>query len=450
MPKSAKEDELSSREFWMFIGSLILLISAFHIIFITSAPVYNKLIGPEGLLPLWDTEWAPPLDPIKTYHKYQVPFAIIITILIGIGQLLTYRKTSRKMFSRRLVRSLIITLAITLFLSYIYDFWQEYSYLTLLFTGIFAAISNLDYWLLIGKGKFTLSGSSIAHIGFAFVIVGALVSNGKQNIVSNTNVFLSKDLPSSENALLELNDTTDLDIYKAIWTGMEEGERSIKYYDVSYYTETENGLQKEFDLRPFVQMADGMGATANPSTKHYWNKDIYTHVVYSSDLEPQTEDGYGSEMEVKMGKGDTVIYQQHFVIMDSLKVRAAFNETNGQIARLRMSAKLTIVNVLGEEYIARPVYNLEGNVLTHEDAFLEKQQFKFQLSDPDLETPNSQKVKIKAWTKKQEEKPFIIMKAIIFPLINLLWLGCVLMAIGTGIAVWQRVSRARKLKATES
>jgi cytochrome c biogenesis factor len=30
------------------------------------------------------------------------------------------------------------------------------------------------------------------------------------------------------------------------------------------------------------------------------------------------------------------------------------------------------------------------------------------------------------------------MKAIIFPMINILWAGCILMMIGTGLAVWHR------------
>jgi cytochrome c biogenesis factor len=33
------------------------------------------------------------------------------------------------------------------------------------------------------------------------------------------------------------------------------------------------------------------------------------------------------------------------------------------------------------------------------------------------------------------------MKAIIFPGINILWIGALLMAIGTGIAVWTRIKQ---------
>ncbi len=45
IPSIQKEENISSREFWMFIGSLIFFLSALFIIAITSLPVYNKIFG---------------------------------------------------------------------------------------------------------------------------------------------------------------------------------------------------------------------------------------------------------------------------------------------------------------------------------------------------------------------------------------------------------------------
>ena len=39
------------------------------------------------------------------------------------------------------------------------------------------------------------------------------------------------------------------------------------------------------------------------------------------------------------------------------------------------------------------------------------------------------------------EREFVIMQAIVFPGINILWIGCVLMAMGTFMAVRQRLKR---------
>lgn len=437
IPKSKKDDELSSREFWMFIGSLVLLIAAFQIIFSTSIPVINQVIGPEGLLPIMNNKMAPPLDAIAHYNSFQIPFVIVITLLIAIGQYLNYKHTKSKRFWKNIARSLVTAVVFTLVLAWLYDFWRQPLYLVLLFTGVFAAVSNIAYWLGPGKGKFNVAGSSIAHAGFAILIVGALIANAKKDVISNTNVFLSEELPQSENALLELNDSTKLGKYVAVWKGLRE-EPNKQFYEVSYYN-PESG-EKEFDLAPFLQMSDQMGPTPNPSTKHYWNRDIYTHVQYSSYLEPKTDDGYTSEMEIEVSRGDTVIYQEHFIIMDSLRVNASMNEETREMEQLKLVAKLKIVNVLGEEYEALPAYVLNGNVLSYEDAYLDTQKFKIRFSDVNTETDQ---IKLTAWTKAPEnEKPFIVMKAIVFPLINLLWLGCILMAIGTGIAIYQRVRKS--------
>lgn len=463
IPKSQKDDELGSREFWMFIGSLTLLLSSFQIIFTTSIPVINQLFGPEGLFPikelsflvkpifgpsgifpdpvfypLYDEKIAPPLDPITHFNKWQVPFTIVITLLIALGQFLNYKHTSSKKFIRNITRSFVIGAIITALLAWIFNFWMQPIYLILLFTGIFAVVSNIDYWLGVGRGKFNFAGSSIAHAGFALLVVGALVSNAKKEVISNTSVFLSEDLPSSENALMELQDTVQLGNYLATWNGLNE-TGGKQFYEVSYYNPKTG--EKQFDLAPFLQMSDEMGPTPNPSTKHYWDRDIYTHVQYSSYLEPKTDDGYGSEMSAEIARGDTILYQDHFIILDSLKVNAQIDEANRQMQSLRLAAKLRIVNVLGEEYEALPAYILNGNVLSYEDAFLEKQKFKFRFAD--VNTDND-KIKLTAWTKiDKDEKPFIVMKAIVFPLINLLWAGCILMAIGTGIAVVQRLRQNR-------
>ena len=40
-------------------------------------------------------------------------------------------------------------------------------------------------------------------------------------------------------------------------------------------------------------------------------------------------------------------------------------------------------------------------------------------------------------------KDFIVMKAFVFPYINVLWLGCLIMAIGTVIAILERIRKLR-------
>lgn len=435
IPSLPTEDKLSSREFWMFIGSLTLLLSAFQIIFSTSIPVINKLIGPEGALPFLKDEMAPPIDVIAHYNSFQIPFAIVIVLLLAVGQFLNYRSTGSK-FWKNISRSLGVSLVISALFAQLFNFWKDPLLLILLTFGWFSIISNLDYWLIVRKAKFQFAGSSVAHLGFGLIIVGALISNARQQVISSSSVFLSDDLPANENALIDKGDTAQLGPYLATYNGMRK-VRNMQYYDLTFYQEAGDSLRKAFEVAPYLLMADEMGPTSNPDTKHYLFKDIYSHVTYSSALAPKTADGYENEATVELEQGDSAVYSQHFVILDSLKVNAGMNEETRQLERLRLTAKLRLVNVLGEEFTTEAVYLLEGNQLTQEDAIIDKPGIKIRFEDV---KENSSAIVLKAWKKADpNEKPFIVLKSIVFPFINLLWLGCILMVIGSFIAVQQRL-----------
>ena len=81
------EEALNSREFWMFIGSLIFFLTALFIIAKTSVPLVNKVIG---------TNFAPPQDVEFSYNKVAAMIAIIIGMLTAIGQYFKYKSTPRR------------------------------------------------------------------------------------------------------------------------------------------------------------------------------------------------------------------------------------------------------------------------------------------------------------------------------------------------------------------
>jgi len=59
--------------------------------------------------------------------------------------------------------------------------------------------------------------------------------------------------------------------------------------------------------------------------------------------------------------------------------------------------------------------------------------------------PENGSIEITLSEKLSNNKDFIVMEAYIFPYINILWLGCLVMAFGTIIAIIERV-RKQQLK----
>ncbi|HEX5000853.1 MAG TPA: cytochrome c biogenesis protein CcsA, partial [Bacteroidia bacterium] len=182
---NSKDDSIYSREFWMFIGMLVLVISAIQVTFTTSIPVFNKIFG---------TSMAPPANAINHYNSWQIPFAIVIAMLAGFGQYMKYRETPPRFFWKKIVLPLIISLLIAGWAAYELKFERAH-YVALLFASIFAIVSNIDYLIRVLKGKLSVSGGSIAHAGLGMILLGSLISNGKSQVISRNvlNVDLGKD-----------------------------------------------------------------------------------------------------------------------------------------------------------------------------------------------------------------------------------------------------------------
>ena len=176
-----------SREFWMFVGSLLLVISAVHITWQTSKPIFNSFLEPFESFFLWAqdaTGWeffgslaqrgfVPGTDLDATYHVFQLPIAVFIFLMIGVTQWLKYKNTEVATIRGRLGRSYLGAAVFVGAILLFYDFkWGDFWRIALLYATLFAAFSNADYLLNIWRGKLDALGSPLAHIGFALTIFG--------------------------------------------------------------------------------------------------------------------------------------------------------------------------------------------------------------------------------------------------------------------------------------
>ena len=75
------------------------------------------------------------------------------------------------------------------------------------------------------------------------------------------------------------------------------------------------------------------------------------------------------------------------------------------------------------------------------DAVLTELGLKFNFEKID---PATGKIELSVAEKKSNKSDFVIMKAIIFPGINILWTGCILMIIGSVVAIRKRIKQNKK------
>lgn len=433
MPKQENEDNLWSREFWMFIGALVLFISSFQIIVTTSIPVINKVLG---------TNFAPPLNPIDHYNSWQVPFAIIIALLIAVGQFFKYKKTDSKEFVRKITLSFAISLFASVAIAAALQI-LNLNYVLLLLAGLFAIIANADYALRVLKGKIRLAGASIAHIGFAMILVGALISTSKQEVISrNTSGIdissLGEKFSNNDNIMLNLNDTLRMGNYFVTYTGKRKEGVNI-YYEVQYFTKQKDGSYKyEFTLYPLVQTNPRMGNVAEPDTRHFLLKDIYTHVTYADleQIEEKDKNEYLEPKEHKIQIGDTIFTSNSILILNSISSQVDREKYNLHDADIAVQANITLYDILNNNYKASPIFAVKKNFISPIPFEVEELGLKISFDKVDPETGD---LHFSVSEKRGNRSEFIIMKAIVFPYINVLWLGCILLIIGTIIAIIQRI-----------
>lgn len=447
-PKDKTEDSISSREFWMFVGSLMLLMSAVIISFFTSTPIFNKLLGQKGA----------PID-IYTYNKWSLPFAIIVMLLSGFAQFLKYSKTDVSKFYKNLSVSLIVSLAIgltaafALYSSKAYDIAPEkqkafyISYGVLLVACVFCVFANADYWLRVLKGRVKAAGASIAHIGFALIMLGALISTSKKVTLSVNSSFknveaLGKEYSNKKSLLLTKGDTLRMGPYFASYKGKKK-EGIHVLYQVEYYTKSDAGkYTKEFDLFPRIQINERMGNAAEPDTRHFLDKDIYTHVTYATlDTDDEIDNnGYLEPTNNVIHLGDTIFCSNSMVILDSLTTNVSKQEYEKNDTSIVVTAVLRAFDINKKSYMAYPKYQLNKNSIepvadSVTDLGLKFVFWKINPEDGSVEIQHSE--------RKTNRKDFIVMEAYLFPFINILWLGCFIMAFGTLIAIVYRVRTLR-------
>lgn len=439
LPRSNADEAFSSREFWLVIGSLVLLISAVQISSSTSIPVLNKLIGPEGLVPILGEAMAPPTDVFRHYHSIQIPVAIVVSLFMAMVPFLRWDSTPNALLNR-ILPSLLVSLVLGGLAAWGLKFDQP-MYTVLLITGIFAALSNLDLWLRYQGGGWRSGGQALAHLGFAFILLGALISNGKKVAISQNPTFLHKDFPANEHILIPLGDTVSMHPYWVEWTG-ERVEGHFQLFDVNFYgtAEDQSPGKKLFSLAPYIQMNPRMGNVREPSTKHYWDRDVYTYVSFADMRSPEEKaSGWTEEMDATMGRGEEVfVFEEYMMRCDSIIVKSAqMIEETGDLATLDMAAKLTLKHMDGRKETIEVPYAVRGNEASPGEAEFANLGVKVRF-DGVSDEPG--RFKMKFWRKAPEEQEFILLQAFIFPYINVLWLGVVLMAVGTALAVAKRIA----------
>jgi len=445
IPEIKKEESMNSREFWMFVGSLLFFVAASYIIILTSLAFANKLFG---------TQWAIGQDVEFVYNRVMILVTIVIALLSAITQYYKYKDTTRKYIWSNLFIPTVITLVIAGLISFFGNIdYDKYGIGFLvaihvaLWAAIYSTITNAFYIFKVMKGNLKAAGASISHVGFALMLVGILISSAKKELVSINRTGIAipglkdvkgKDENPLENITLIQGVPTEMGRYTVTY----EADSAVKkndrvFFKISFVSnDSTQGNKGKFYVYPnafLVKGEKGMNLSSNPGAQHYLTHDIFVYIT--SWLNPDNIKDTASFQRYWVNKGDTVFYSKGYIVVDNILYANKHDNKDLPVVDSAWVSDLKIVSNDGRGYTAQPAYFVTNNQPSVKIDTVFTQNLLLTIG-------NAKEDKIELGIKESDAvMRYITLKAYLFPYINVLWIGVILMVIGFGVSIFKRIKR---------
>lgn len=441
LPRVKGEEDITSREFWMFIGSFVLLLSSIQISITTSIPVWSplaKLISGKDV--------APPVDPVRHYNDIQMWVGIIIAFLSSFVLYLKFKNTGMASVWKKMILVTALSLAATVLIAFSQqiDSWQ---YVLFLFSVCFSIIAN-TYYAVFSQKTLRKMGASITHLGFGVLLLGVLISSYKKEVISINTLggllplggdnMQEKIRESRENIILYKDIPVAMSDYWITYRGDSTSSSDPRTFYKVYFERKDSATNKvveHFTLYPdvFLNPKGQQGIIPNPASKHYWNRDIFTYVSSVSD--PAKRNDTASYRPFTVHRGDTIFLSKGYIVFRDFNtdVRQRYAYENGDIA---VAAQLDIYDLQGKTAEAAPVYYIRGKFENFIEDTLSNDGVIIRLTGI-LPEQNAAKIELK---EADPSNYYVVLKALKFPHIKLVWYGTVVMMLGFVISLWNRRS----------
>lgn len=260
-PSDQKGVAVNSAEFLVFLGVITLIFVGLVITIFTSLPVFNKVLG---------TNWAPPSKAGFFYYRWTVYFAVSMAVLSGFAQFKFWKKLRPESRWNSIMRpymvaagSAIVVLVLVagftdwqfsldddlagfkdladnepnaLRAAMYYIRWGMFIFADeiTLAASLFMVYANTDILLGLLRRNArtrTVTGGSIAHLGFGLMLLGIYFSSGYDSVLSvNSNPDELSALPQNsrnDNVLLLRGKPRNIKGFQVTYLGKKEAVAPI-------------------------------------------------------------------------------------------------------------------------------------------------------------------------------------------------------------------------------
>jgi cytochrome c-type biogenesis protein CcmF len=406
---TSEQNEFFTKETFLFLGSMILCASALIITAGTSMPLLSKASI--------DTNF---------YNNWNMPFAIILLITLGVSVFLEWKKTGKEKFFTNILQPLIYSVVVTVVLIIIGV--KNVAMILLSFASLLAFFINLIMVIRVIKTKKANFGGTLAHVGIALFFLG---------------VIGSAKYSEEVNLSLELNKPMEAFGYKFTYVGatpfMDANNKSDTMYHFNVVVEKDN---KEMTMKPVMYFSKfSNGIMKNPDIANFMTKDLYVSPMSYEEPQFFSNDQmfeFKKGEKKKIGNLDVEFVDFDFgniqkggqeMMSGNYTISATLNVSDGKNTET-ISPKLKAVN--GEqEYIKVQAKNYPGLDFYFVNMKLlgeEQGGNKASIAIVDTKDP----------TKNARKDETLVASIAIKPFIWVLWTGVGILVIGFFVAVYRR------------
>lgn len=409
-----------NRDFMMLYGSVIILLSAFQIISTTSIPVISKILN---------TNITLASDVTGFYNKWQLPFAMVTALLIGLVHYLNYENNDRKTFYKNIIYPVIIALVISV-AGFFADGDMSVMHAIFLFLIVFAILSSIAYLF-----KFVFNHRNLAagltHLGFSIFLLGVLIT------FSNTITFRSNQGSNQQgsNVMLFKDQVKQVGNRYMCYTNSREDRDEI-FYQVDFLEKDDSGnMRYQYSVYPSVKYNDRMGNVHNPDTRNLLSGDIFMYLTFAEDRTKRAAGGYTVAQNLDVSVNDTIFAEHKALVLDTIKVEVL----DPRQENINITAEFATTDSLNNPVKLPLLYSLKGNIAESGIISIPDTDVRLRF-DHVGDVVRTIKVSL-----LEKQPDFIVLKVMFFPWIIVLWIGAIVMFVGLAIAIYKRAAKAREV-----
>lgn len=389
-----------SREFVVFLAMLFVILSAFLILLGMSSPLLTRLVG------------EPSAVDISYYTMTNLPIAIIIGIVLGLGGILSWGVSEWRVLRRRLILPVVVALGFVL-IGVILGV-RNVVHALFIFTSGFAFMANLIEVISRARNGLKFILADIIHTGAAMMLIGIIVSSAYS---SEKKVTLERDKP---NNVLGFN-------MQFLGAESVDKDRDMAHVRIQHGASV-------FQASP-VFLWSKQGLVRNPYIKKFLLYDLY---ISPEELKSAGDEASGSTAVLSQGQTG---------FLSGLEI--TFNRfdvgNHMEAGPLTIGADLTVKTAEGKTETVKPLFVVAGGEQpdlvaakiggTSKSIYLLKinaDKGLIMIGVTDKDNPDE---------FKSSEK--LIVNVSKKPLINLVWFGLIMIIFGAGASTYRRLKEVK-------